>query len=377
MQAKTFSPANPIARSERITSLDTIRGFAVLGILTMNVVSYGLGTASYFNTDASSPQGRLDWFIGGFGEVFFDQKFMGLFSMLFGAGIVLFADRAAAKGRRPALFSLWRNFLLLLIGFAHAALWDGDVLVVYAVSAPLLIALRNLPARVLVILGAAAMAVSPIGAAIAQTTIDSAGQGLGEYWGTAGAMSDAVGVWLIADFFFRALGMMLVGVAAYRSGFLTGTKSDDFYRRAARWGLGVGLPLAAVGFGVVARNGFDPSVALIGSIPNTIATVPVVVGYVSVATLWHRRTSDQPLNARIRAVGRMALTNYLTQTVLGIIILRGLFTPSDLSRAVLVLFMVVVWALQVWWSHAWLSTHRYGPAEWVWRVATYRRLPGR
>jgi len=341
----------------------------------MNVVSYGLGTAAYFNIDATSPQNWLDWLIGGFGEIFFDQKFMGLFSMLFGAGIVLFTDRSAAKGRRPGLFSLWRNTLLLVIGLAHAALWDGDVLVVYALCAPLLIALRNLPTKTLVFLGVEAMLLSPFGAVLAQPTIDATGQGLGDYWGVAGAISDPVGLWLIADFFFRALGMMLLGVAAYRSGFLTGAKSNTFYKKVTWWGLGLGLPASAAGFAFVARHGFGPEVALIGSIPNTIATIPIVAGFVSVIILWHRRTSERPFNERIRFVGRMALTNYLSQTVLGILILRGLFDPSDLSRTILAGFMIGVWALQLWWSQVWLSTHRYGPAEWAWRVATYRRLP--
>ena len=371
----TGAAARPTPGSERITSLDTIRGVAVLGILTMNVVSYGLGTGAYFNIDAASPQSWLDWFIGGFGEVFFDQKFMGLFSMLFGAGIVLFADRAAARGRRAGLLSLWRNFLLLLIGVAHAALWDGDILVVYAVCSPVLIAMRNLPVRLLLSLGAVAVVVPAIGAAVVQPTIDADGQGLGEYWGVAGEMSDAVGLWFISDFFFRGLGMMLIGVAAYRSGFLTGSKPKDSYRRSARWGLGLGLPVSAAGFGFVALNDFGPDVALVGTIPNTIATIPVVFGYAALISLWHRRTSERPFNGRIRAVGRMALTNYLTQTILGIAILRGLFDPADLSRSLLVLFMVGVWGLQLWWSQAWSAKHRYGPAEWVWRVATYRRLP--
>ena len=372
---ETTSAARPTPGSERITSLDTIRGIAVLGILTMNVVSYGLGTGAYFNIDASSPQSWLDWFIGGFGEVFFDQKFMGLFSMLFGAGIVLFADRAAAKGRRAGLLSLWRNFLLLLIGFAHAALWDGDILIVYAACSPVLIAMRNLPVRLLFSLGAVAVVVPSIAAAVVQTTIDADGQGLGEYWGVAGDMSDAVGLWFIADFFFRGLGMMLIGVGAYRSGFLTGRRSNESCVRSARWGLGLGLPLSAAGFGLVVLNDFGTGVALIGTIPNTIATIPVVFGYAALISLWHRRTSERPFNERIRAVGRMALTNYLTQTILGIAVLRGLFDPADLSRSLLVVFVLGVWGLQMWWSQAWLAKHRYGPAEWAWRAATYRRLP--
>lgn len=371
--------AAPVHQTDRITSLDTIRGFAVLGILTMNVVSFGFDdSAPYFNIDATSPQGALDWVIGSIGEVFFDQKFMGLFSMLFGAGIVLFADRAAAKGARPIALSLWRNGLLLLIGIAHTLVWDGDILTVYAICAPLILALRRLSTRVLAIAGTACVLTSAVWAAFVQATVGPSGVDVGDYWVIGGDVSDAVGLWLIGDFFLRALGMMLIGVAAYRDGFLAGARSDDDYRRAARWGLGIGLPLAASGYALVVLNDFGFDVALIGAAPNTVATIPIVIGYIAVATLWHRRTSDSAFNARIRATGRMALTNYLTQTVLGVFLLGALLEGSTTTtRTGLAAFTIGVWALQLWWSPLWLRRHRYGPAEWAWRVATYRRLPGR
>ena len=154
----------------RITNLDTVRGVAVLGILLMNAVSYGLGTSGYFNLDASGSETWLDWLIGGFGEIFADQKFMGLFSLLFGAGIVLFADRVEAKGGRPVALSLWRNLLLLGIGLLHSLLWDGDVLVIYAIAAPFLILMRKLAPRTLLVAGTAIVMLSPISAAIAQSS---------------------------------------------------------------------------------------------------------------------------------------------------------------------------------------------------------------
>ena len=373
MSAPPDGPVQPGGAGARITNLDLVRGVAVLGILGMNAVSFGLVDAVYFNLDAGGSETWLDWAIGGFGELFIDQKFMGLFSMLFGAGIVLFADRAAAKGRRAWALSLWRNLLLLGIGVAHSLLWEGDVLALYAICAPFLIMLRKRRPRTLLVAGIACVMVSPLLAILAQSTLDPRGQGLGEYWFANGrGMSDVVSLFLIGDFFFRALGMMLVGVALYRLGVVTGERSAAFYRRSAFWGLGVGLPLSAVGLALVAAKDFSPSVAVIGSIPNTVATIPIVMGYLGLITLWNMRP-DTRVHLTLQSVGRMALTNYLLQSVLGVVVLRTLLDSVDLTRTMIAGFILVVWALQLWWSPVWLARFRFGPAEWLWRVATHRR----
>jgi uncharacterized protein len=365
--------AGPTSESERNTTLDAVRGVAVLGILTMNAAAYGLEPSAYFNVDAGGNDTALDWLLGGAGEILFDQKFMGLFSLLFGAGIVLFADRAEARGRRPVLLSLWRNAVLLLIGILHSIVWDGDILVVYALCAPVLLGLRRLAPRTLIVLGTAVVLSSAVLAAVAQQSVDAGGGGLGEgYWYEGGRLSDEVGLWLLTDFFLRALGMMLIGVALYRNGVITGERSERYYRGLARFGLGIGLPLAVAGFVWVAVEDFGPDVALVGSIPNTVATIPMALGYLAVITLWNGSGSGG-LRVRVRATGRMALTNYLSQTALGVVVLRGLFDPGDLSRSGLAVFIAAVWALQLWWSPAWLARFRYGPAEWLWRSATYRR----
>ena len=365
--------AGATAVGERIVTLDVVRGVAVLGILLMNVVSFGLDMPAYFNLDAASPQSWLDWTVGIAGEVLVDQKFMGLFSMLFGAGIVLFADRAVAKGAHPVRLSLWRNFLLFLIGMAHAAIWEGDVLIVYAICSPVLLAARRLGNRTLLALGGACMLVPPVAAPFFQSAIDDDPSGLGGYWLVEGSMSGLVEGWFITDVIARALGMMLIGVAAYRSGFLKGGWTDARYRRIAAIGLGTGLPLATASVVWVAAADFDTDVAIVGSAPNTLATPGMVAAYVSLIVLWHRRRADSGLARRFSAAGRMALTNYLTQTLLGVGILTWLFEPSDLSRSMLIPFVVGVWALQLWWSPVWLGRFRSGPAETVWRAATYRR----
>ena len=108
--------SGPVRESARITSLDLIRGVAVLGILLMNAVNFKFGGGPYANLSAGGSETWLDWTVGIFGEIFVDQKFMGLFSLLFGAGMILFIDRASGKGRRAVALNLWRNGLLLLIG---------------------------------------------------------------------------------------------------------------------------------------------------------------------------------------------------------------------------------------------------------------------
>ena len=360
----------PTGASERITTLDAIRGVAVLGILTMNAVAYGLEPFAYWNIGAGGIDTWLDWVIGGGGEILFDQKFMGLFSMLFGAGIVLFFERARDKGRRAGWLSFWRNLLLLGIGILHMILWEGDVLVLYAICSVFLIALHRLDARALFALGGAALVGAAAITLAVQPALDTAGPDLDGFW-QAGEMDGALLGWFLGDSFLRALGMMLIGVALYRTGVITGERSREFYRRALWIGLAVGLPLCAGGFAWMAATDFSPDVALAGSVPNTLGTFPLALAYLSLIALWNLRPQTA-LHRRVHAVGRMALTNYLTQTIIGVIVLRTLFEPDDLNRSWVFLFILAVWALQLAWSQAWLSRFRYGPFEWAWRCATYR-----
>ena len=365
-------PLEPTRAGERITTLDAVRGVAVLGILTMNAVSYGLDPAAYLNVSAGGIATWLDWTIGGAGEILFDQKFMGLFSMLFGAGIVLFHERAADKGRRANWLSLWRNTLLLGIGILHAMLWDGDILILYAICAPFLIALRPRRPRTLLALGGGLLLCAAALALAVQLAVDGDGVRLGNLWTPGDGPAAGLQAWFVGDAFLRGLGMMLIGVALYRTGVVTGERSPAFYRRAALWGLAVGLPLSAGGFALVAASDFSPTVALAGAVPNTLATFPLAFAYLSLIALWNGRAATW-LHHRIRAAGRMALTNYLTQTILGVIVLRTLFDAEDLTRSWIAVFIVAVWALQLAWSGPWLARFRYGPFEWVWRCATYRR----
>ena len=374
--------SGPVLETGRITSLDLIRGVAVLGILLMNAVSFRFGHGPYFNLSAGGSESWLDWTVGILGEVFVDQKFMGVFSLLFGAGMVLFIDRASRRGRRAALLNLWRNALLMLIGVLHFLVWDGDVLIAYSLSSVFLIALRKLPNWALISLGVVVFNLSVATAFLTQRLADTTDASLSGLW-IPGEVSDqeVLGLVLVLGFFLRALGLILVGAGLYRTGFMDGALPPKTYRLAAVVGLAVGLPLAAAGVIITALNDYSREIAFIGQIPNIIGTIPSSLGYMSLLLLWNSRP-DNWLKKRLRAVGRMALTNYLTQTALGVLVLTTLLGNADfVSRSVMLVFVFAVWALQLWWSQAWLSRFLFGPAEWLWRVATYRsrqplRRPG-
>ena len=364
--------SGPVRESARITSLDLIRGVAVLGILLMNAVHFKFGEVPYLNISAGGSEIWLDWAVGVFGEIFVDQKFMGLFSLLFGAGVILFIDRAAARGGRAALLNMWRNLLLLLIGILHFQLWQGDILMIYACSSFVLLALRKLSAKALIIIGTVIFLAAGASDLFAQS-MANAGAPLGGLWEHSDEYSENLTAVSWSGYIIRGLGMIIIGAGLYRTGFMNGGMASSLYRRTAIIGLGVGLSLATLGVVVTALGDYSREVAFIGQVPNTLGTIPASLGYMSVIILWNNG-ADNWLKLRLRAAGRMALTNYLTQTVLGVLVLTVWLGDADwVNRSAILVFAFAVWALQLWWSQAWLSRFLFGPAEWLWRVATYRR----
>ena len=293
--------AGPVRGSERITSLDLIRGVAVLGILLMNAVHFRFGGEAYFDLSAGGSESWLDWAVGILGEIFIDQKFMGLFSLLFGAGMILFIDRASRKGRRAVALNLWRNGLLLLIGVIHFQFWKGDVLMVYAISSLFLIALRKLPNRLLIAIGVAVFALS-VGSELLTQYVHDQHIAAGSGFLASSEMSDeeALGLLVLLGFFLRGLGLILMGAGLYRTGFMNGGLPARTYRLAAMVGLGVGLPLAVIGVIVNAVNGYSHEVAFVGRVPNTLGTIPASLGYMSLIILWNNRRGQLAEGAAAR-----------------------------------------------------------------------------
>jgi uncharacterized protein len=260
---------------------------------------------------------------------------------------------------------------LFAVGVAHAALWFGDILALYAMCAPIVLLVRKLPARLLAAAGTVLALLGTFLAPVFQATVGSGGDELGEFWFAAGgAKSPDVETWFLLNAGGRALGLMLIGVALYRLGIVQGERDDAYYRRLARWGLGVGTAVTAAGSIWHIATDWSADNAITGTIPTGLGTIPMALGYMAALILWNRSGSRHL--GRFRNAGRMALTNYLTQTVIGLATLGWLLDGVDITRTMIAVWILGVWALQLWWSTWWLERFRYGPFEWAWRCGTYR-----
>ena len=364
-----------LSSSQRITHLDTVRGVAVMGILIMNAVSFFFVGAAYF--DISSPENKtiLDWLVGGFGEVFADQKFMALFSILFGASVLLFCERAAAKGHSPVRLSLWRNFLLLLMGLFHESIWEGDILFVYACCAPVLLLCRKLPPTLLISVGTLLYLSPIIVSGLAVSVVDPAA--FLEVWGSLSIKNpssdvDLVLLGLMYDVFARAMGMMFIGMGLYANGMLIHANASDALFKRSLCLVALGALLSGVGLAWTATQNFSPTAIVQGNIANTVGTVPMALGYLGLLMWWNEKTSGVLIN-RIRALGKTALTNYIGQTVV-CVVLASLIPGEWLSRTTVFLLIIVIWWAQLYLAEKWLKQYRFGPLEYLWRCATYRRL---
>ena len=376
--------------NERITNLDFIRGFSVLGILIMNSLSFSLPLSAYFNHPSAAVDGTIDWVHVFISEIFVSQKMMGLFSVIFGAGIVIFIDSANKKNyKRPRLLSVWRNSLLLLFGIFHALLWDGDILRIYGISAILIIFLYKKNIKLLVILSLFFTLFGSIIAYPWQGFFDSEGNlilseaniniwpdklGLSSYWfveaHVKGVKGEAIYSYFGLDATFRAIGMMLLGVILFRSKVLSGNLDIKIYKRMTFFGLALGIPLGILSLLWLGLNDYNPDIAIIGFIPNKLGIIPMSIGYIGLLSILNKKLSFK-IASFIRACGRMAFTNYITQTLFCIIFFNWMLNDIEFTRKEIFLFVVIVWLIQLIWSKYWLGLFSHGPLEFVWRKVTY------
>ena len=379
---------NNFART-RITNLDFIRGFALLGILVINIIAFGLPLTATTNPSTFGIENTLDWVVLIISSVFFEFKMMGLFSMLFGVGIIIFLENAEKKTSKPKTLAIWRNFILLCFGLIHMSIWIGDVLAPYAICAFLLIIFPDVKKPILIFLAIVFLMIAFIvitnyfsslydtnGNLISEEEwilLASEGGELsyGKFWfPDSESFGNLVGMWWYIGAFFRAISLMLFGILLYKLNIIQGKKNIVFYKKIAVYGFSVGLPLSIYSIYLLVSTDYDPSVLFISNIFNTLSVIPMVLGYTGVLTILNLKLRDS-ISTRLQACGKLAFTNYITQTLFGVFFI-GAFRLDTFSRSELIIFVFLVWIIQIAWSKPILEKFNYGPLEWVWRKLTYR-----
>lgn len=401
-----MSTHSPVASGERIKSLDTLRGFALLGILLMNVQSFSMPGAAYMNPTAWGDLTGANLMVWLASHVLVDQKFITLFSMLFGAGICLFAERIEARSGRSAAVHYRRMFWLLVFGLGHGLfLWMGDILVPYALCGCVVYLFRNRAPRKLVTLGACIFSVSTflylmsawgLSYAPPEAVADVASSWapdaasleteLAAYRGSWGvqqayrtsALLEMYAYALPLSLLWRCAGVMLLGMALYKWGVLSAARSPRFYRRLTAIGFGTGLPLIAAGLWWNFSGGWTWQRSFFtGSQFNYWGSLSVALGYLGVVMLAAQKDVLAGLQRRLAAVGRLAFTNYILQTLLCTLLFygHGLGLFGSVERWLQLLVVLGVWLIQLWLSPLWVRHFAYGPLEWAWRALTYGYIP--
>lgn len=394
----------PVSASERILALDVLRGFAVLGILVMNIQSFAMPLAAYSNPTGWEMQSPLDFLLWGFAHLVAEQKFMTIFSILFGAGVALMLQRLEERDARVAVIHYRRTLGLILIGLAHSyLLWYGDILVTYGVCALFLYPFRRVRPSRLLIVGIVLLCVAPVVSQgyslyVSQLPEEEATAALAGLEPSEEQVAREVelyrGSWIeqmehraptalsfqtmILAFFtlWRAGGLMLIGMALYKWGVLTARRSPAFYRRLVLVGAATGLPLVLASLLYIVRHGFDfLAVWFAAGVLNYAGSLGVAFAYVGGVMWWCLAGRPGPLTHALGAAGRMALTNYLLQTILCTLVFYGfgLGLFGRLGLAAQWLVVLGVWAVSLVLSPWWLARYRFGPFEWLWRSMTYLR----
>jgi len=398
----------PVPTAERIRTLDVLRGFALFGILVVNVELFGWPIYKMF-TSSRAPAAPADLIGDWMVRFLFQGKFYLLFSFLFGLGVVIQWQRAQAHGRRFGPFFCRRLLVLLAIGLAHAfLLWEGDILVCYALCGFLLLAFCNCQPKTLLVwavvfsmipllmytgiwLLVTLASLVPEGAKAVREEFarqDAAFARLTEqnlHIFREGNLRDifaararnALFAWQCLFFYApTVIGMFLVGLYAGRRGVLHHPAANlRFIRRTLFWGFALGLPIGvAYSFAAGSGNFMKIDLMLLASMTALAISGPALcLAYAATLTLLLQRDSWKARLRPIAAAGQMALSNYLLQSVVCTFIFYsyGLAWYGSVGRASALVLAVVVYAGQLLLSVWWLKRFRFGPAEWLWRSLTY------
>lgn len=406
--------AVPAAASERIASLDFIRGIAVLGILFANIVAFGHSLPVYYWPEAmpggATVSDRLVWL---FQFILIDHKMRGLFTLLFGAGMMLFMEKAWARGETRWL-QLRRLLWLLLFGAMHFYfIWFGDILQLYAVWGMIALMAMRWSARKQLIAGLLLYAFGTVAMAVAMgsqyyiathpqsalVTDEARLEILGAEAKELAKVSSDMQLFQNATYpdfvhhqifemskfnltgqafgLFETIGLIMLGMALYRYGFFSGALDPRRMQRLGWAGLTVGAALSAVSGLIVFLEGF-PYLLTLFVFQGTmmLPRLAFVMGLAALLVVWAPRATQTWLGVRLVAAGRMAFSNYLGTSIIMLFLFHGwaLGLYGRLHRFELFLVVLAIWAAMLLGSKFWLERFRFGPLEWLWRCLTYWRV---
>jgi uncharacterized protein len=398
-------PPEPIRPEERVESLDIIRGFALFGVLLGNLQGWFRTYPLKVNLNPPAWPGTADVLVEHIRAIIFDAKFFSLFSMLFGAGLAIQMERAEARTKHPYRLLLRRLGILFGIGAAHIVLiWMGDILCTYAVAGLLLLAFLRRKVKTVAIWCACLFALPLVLTIIVAIVQYVRGSGPGPTLDASeinariqeGVTIYGQGDWLtiarfrIKDYFLwigdlgpaglHALAMFLIGLIAWKRGILKRPSEHiPTLKKTIAWGLIVGVSISVYGF---VMNILRPTVgplawfnrAFIGIMPLAITSMALLYGAGILLLL--QRPGARARLAPLGSMGRMALTNYLLQSVLCSFIFYGfgLGLYDKVGPAVGVLIVIAIYTFELFLSRFWMRRFRFGPVEWLWRSLTYWKM---
>lgn len=389
----------PVGEKERVFSVDVLRGFAVLGILPMNIQSFSMVREAYWNPSMHGALNGANYWIWLFSSLLTDQKFMTIFSLLFGAGVLMMADHIEALARPSATLHYRRMGWLILIGLLHSyLLWSGDVLVAYGLCGSLVYVCRRLRPSTLLILAFSSIALGmvsliaygiclPVQAVIAREwawmpqPLSSAAE-IAAYRGSwIAQMAPRIQTSLQAETFsfviltfWRVTGLMLAGMAFLKLGVLQARCPVRVYWLMIASAICVGIPITLYGIHHNLSSNLGSLYSFVVAAQfNYWASLLVSLGWIGAIMLASRSVLLLPVTRGLAAVGRIALSNYLMQTIICTTIFYGhgfgLFEKVD--RVGQFAIVVAIWAFQFAISKIWLKRFLFGPMEWFWRCLTY------
>lgn len=416
----------PVVAEERISSVDVLRGVALLGILLMNIQDFGLPGLAYDNPTAWGGATGWNLYYWVANQIFFEGKMRFLFSLLFGAGIVLITDRAANRGAGIAAADIYfrRNLWLILLGLLHGyMIWGGDILYSYGVTALGLFVFRVLsPKQLLIAAGVVFFLLNlstvgyiyselkrqPEGLAalkvpeakrtkeqkkaveVYQESLDSndpvkrrvkieeqvANMRKG-YWEAIGVRAPHVfstQTALMMKFLLWDVAFpMLLGMALYKADVLSASRPIGFYVRLALAGYAFGIPILAWSTRYVMQANWDVWARPWMMASYEYGRLTIGLGHLGLVLLIFKLGWLRPLTTALACVGQMALSNYLLTSILMTLYFNGygLGMFAVLERHQLLFVVFSMWSINLIWSPVWLRYFRFGPVEWAWRSLTY------